>query len=334
MLKIANCGLLRTPKVYNALITTDENISPSRSFPIIQPHIHETGLAYPAYPFSNYNPFSLYDSYSPFSDGPAINPSFISRNNVPSGYSLTQQRNHFGVSHADDLNSSSDNNQSNEEQQKQDENSNQSPSQSNEPNSSPQQQQEHQNQITDDSPKQPDNSLAPNGMRDKSPIPLNEFGLPPSLIPIGPYGNNNYPVVQQNPINLAPYAYNSYPLAFDQFNGYQPNYQPNPYLPPFGYYPQPLDFSQLPPSIHNNRRFSKSGNTPHHQPLPNVKPTPPQKVPAQPPHIQHESTTLTGEPSSVIPLDDIKNFANKNKDIPDVPPPPLPSGAKKIPADE
>lgn len=49
-LQYVNCaGLLRTPKVYNALITTDENLTPSRAFPLIQPTIHETGIA--AFPF-------------------------------------------------------------------------------------------------------------------------------------------------------------------------------------------------------------------------------------------------------------------------------------------
>lgn len=229
-----------------------------------------------------------------------------------------------------DSNQAPENNQNNDEPPKPEQNSSESPSTTNESNSPPQQ----QNQITDDSPKQPDNSLSFNsyqsGISEKSPIPLNEFGLPPSLIPFRPYSNNNYPVGQQNPINLAPYAYNSYPLAFDHFNGYQPN----PYLPPFGYYPQPLDFSQLPAAAinHNNRRFSKSGNTPQQQPLPNERqpPSPPQQPPSALPQSPQESTA----PAAVIPLDDIKNFANKNKDIPDVPPPPLPSGAKKTSADE
>lgn len=50
--------LLRTPKVYNAIITTDEMLTPSRAFPLIQPVIQ------PAIPvFSSFYP-GLYDPYS------------------------------------------------------------------------------------------------------------------------------------------------------------------------------------------------------------------------------------------------------------------------------
>lgn len=63
-----------------------------------------------------------------------------------------------------------------------------------------------------------------NSNTEKSPIPLNEFGFPPSLINVS--GG-------KNPINLAPYPYSSYPLIYDQFGGYP---QP-PYLPPFGALP-------------------------------------------------------------------------------------------------
>lgn len=325
VLKLANCGLLRTPKVYNALITTDENISPSRSYPIIQPHIHETGLAYPAYPFGGYNPFNVYDPYSPFSAGPSINPAFIGRNNVPIGFPTNEQRNHLGRPHADDQSFDDNNSETNDNPQEENPGN-----PSNEPNLPPP---PASDQITDDSPKQPDNALNANSNNsEKSPIPLNEFGLPPSLIPVNPYGNNYQP--QPNPINLAPYAYNSYPLAFDHFNGYQPN----PYLPPFGYYPQPLDFSQL--ASNNNRRYSKSGNQPplpasQSQPSPNSihpqQPPPPKQQPKLPPSPNPQES-LSGP--AVVPLDDIKNFPKKNKDIPDVPPPPLPSGAKTSPADE
>lgn len=39
-------GLLRIPKVYNAVITSNQNLSPSRAFPVIQPVIHRTAVAY------------------------------------------------------------------------------------------------------------------------------------------------------------------------------------------------------------------------------------------------------------------------------------------------
>lgn len=37
-------GLLKIPKVYNALITSDQNLTPSRAFPVIQPVVHRTAL--------------------------------------------------------------------------------------------------------------------------------------------------------------------------------------------------------------------------------------------------------------------------------------------------
>lgn len=39
-------GLLRIPKVYNAVITSNQNLSPSRAFPVIQPVIHRTAVGY------------------------------------------------------------------------------------------------------------------------------------------------------------------------------------------------------------------------------------------------------------------------------------------------
>lgn len=51
--------LLRTPKVYNAIITTDENLTPSRAFPIIQPVIQ------PAIPlFGSFYPSNVFDAYN------------------------------------------------------------------------------------------------------------------------------------------------------------------------------------------------------------------------------------------------------------------------------
>ncbi|KAL2724047.1 hypothetical protein V1478_008560 [Vespula squamosa] len=39
-------GLLRVPKVYNAVITSNQNLSPSRAYPVIQPVIHRTAIGY------------------------------------------------------------------------------------------------------------------------------------------------------------------------------------------------------------------------------------------------------------------------------------------------
>lgn len=48
--------LRKKPKVYNALITTDDNLTSSRAYPVIQPTIHEPGYA----PFGPFNPFGFY----------------------------------------------------------------------------------------------------------------------------------------------------------------------------------------------------------------------------------------------------------------------------------
>lgn len=62
----AHCGLLRTPRVYNALITTDQNLKPSQAFPVIQPHIQES--PYIPYSFNTYSPFNVFDPYSQLSN--------------------------------------------------------------------------------------------------------------------------------------------------------------------------------------------------------------------------------------------------------------------------
>ncbi|XP_029051705.1 uncharacterized protein LOC114880170 [Osmia bicornis bicornis] len=50
-------GLLRVPKVYNAVITSNQNLSPSRAFPVIQPIIHRTAVGYvPPYYYTQVSP--------------------------------------------------------------------------------------------------------------------------------------------------------------------------------------------------------------------------------------------------------------------------------------
>ncbi|XP_043280049.1 phosphatidylinositol 4,5-bisphosphate 5-phosphatase A [Venturia canescens] len=39
-------GLLRVPKVYNAVITSNQNLAPSRAYPVIQPVVHRTAIGY------------------------------------------------------------------------------------------------------------------------------------------------------------------------------------------------------------------------------------------------------------------------------------------------
>lgn len=65
MVAVANCqgkaALRRKPKVYNALITTDEDLVQSRAYPVIQPTIHESGIAH----YGPLGPFSPYGVYNP-----------------------------------------------------------------------------------------------------------------------------------------------------------------------------------------------------------------------------------------------------------------------------
>lgn len=42
----ASPGLLKVPKVYNALVTSDQNLAPSRAYPVIQPVVHRTAIGY------------------------------------------------------------------------------------------------------------------------------------------------------------------------------------------------------------------------------------------------------------------------------------------------
>ena len=60
---ITNCegkaALRRKPKVYNALITTDEDLVQSRAYPVIQPTIHESGIAH----YGPYNPYGVYNPH-------------------------------------------------------------------------------------------------------------------------------------------------------------------------------------------------------------------------------------------------------------------------------
>ncbi|XP_037028282.1 interleukin enhancer-binding factor 3 isoform X2 [Bradysia coprophila] len=103
--------LRRKPKVYNALITTDQNLTPSRAFPVIQPHLQET-YAYPSYSYRSYSPLGLYNngfqygsaaaSYNGFHHSyPRINPgivqgrNFFSRDEIHS--TLPPISNDFGL---------------------------------------------------------------------------------------------------------------------------------------------------------------------------------------------------------------------------------------------
>jgi len=63
LVAFASCAkrLLKTPKIYNALITTDDELMPSRAFPVIQPVLQ------PAFPvLSPFYPGTYFDPYNPY----------------------------------------------------------------------------------------------------------------------------------------------------------------------------------------------------------------------------------------------------------------------------
>lgn len=139
----------------------------------------------------------------------------------------------------------------------------------------------------------------------KNQIPLNDLGLPPSLIPLPTYGNQHHG--QQRPISLQPYPFSSYPLTYDPYGGYNQN----PYLPPFnGYYPS------VPTQNQGNE------NKPEEETTKDKKEEEPEVE--NPEDQKSEETTQKKIDESTE--QDVKNITKKDKNIPDVPPPPIPSG--------
>lgn len=188
------CGLLRTPKVYNALITTDQNLTPSRAYPVVQPTI-QAPYFYSPLAYNGFNPYGFYDPYASFNFGNI--PGYVARYN----------------SKADTISAVANEIRPNEQPA--------APAAAGVAVAAA--------AAAATTTKNEINSINA-GVTEKSPIPLNEFGLPPSLIPISP----SYNTVNHRPVDLAPYSYNSYPLIFDQYGGFQQG----PYLPHFGFLPQ------------------------------------------------------------------------------------------------
>jgi hypothetical protein len=307
---LSECGILRTPKVYNALITTDDNLQPSRAFPVIQPVIQETGIAWNA----PWNPYNLYDPYNNFQN--AI---------IPSRFD--------GASRAQFPNE-----QQPQPQQPQQPPQPQQPQQEAQQEPQPEPLPENQTaapsnveatpvaqpEPVTEAPKLPENqqpfvpaepSSAPEQRPadERSPIPLNEFGLPPSLVPLQTY-TRSYPY--------------SFPFLYDSF-GNQQSFNQYPVLPPLSFVPQ-FQPNVLPPyqeqffgMIAPQNPQSEQGIRNQLIPAAQV----PNQIPEQEPvnNQQPESANNPPQPEIVPTISDsIKNNANKNEEIPDVPAPPLP----------
>ncbi|ALC48051.1 CG15506, partial [Drosophila busckii] len=260
--------LRKKPKIYNALITTDDNLTSSRAYPVIQPTIHEPGYTHA--PFGPYNPFNF---YSPplVRFGQPLVPGLSPNEQLP--YPLPSATQFPPVYAAYDP-----------------------------------QEQLPREQQPEAQPTQPElmaHAEAASGetaVKEQQPLPLNNQGLPPVLIHL-----NSHNQKQQPAAHLPPYPYNQYPLVYDQMSGYLR--QRESYLPPYDYYP-----SQGYPTTRN----------------PTAAETAP-PPPMQPKPLELQSLPLD-ELDNTPSFEDIKNGSeNKNSDVPDVPPPPIPSGPKRPP---
>lgn len=334
-------GLLRTPKVYNAVITTDENLTPSRAYPVVQPVVHEAGLTYP---FGAFGPFGLYNTFNHF-------PGFYQPQAAPgTNAAHVQGRNSFYTNREP-------------EPQLQDTPIETLPGAKPIPETNlplreaptPELIPEPNNSIAPKAPEGPRPNYEARPADPKQPLQLNEFGLPPSLIPLQNYNPNGQN--QQPTYSVPGYPYN-FPVLYDSFGNYNPT-QYQSVLPPFGYFPQlaqpnPYFTHNIAPNgpasnavdpqqvnragreqeLQEDAKAELQDGTPssnsEEEGVPESNTTTAgaeADVPEGPKPEEgqkSESTPLEVEP---IP-DSIKNNANKSKDIPDVPPPPIPSGAK------
>ncbi|XP_058824937.1 tyrosine-protein phosphatase non-receptor type 23 [Topomyia yanbarensis] len=326
-------GLLRTPKVYNAVITTDENLTPSRAYPVVQPVVHETGLTYP---FGGFGPFGLYNALNGF-------PGFYQPQPPPVGTSAAQNqgRNAFYTSRE-------------AEPLLQDTPIETIPGAKPYPETNlplreapvPEIIPEPNNSIAPKAPEGPRPNFEPRPADPKNQLQLNEFGYPPSLIPLTSYNGNG-----QNPpaFNIQGYPYN-FPVLYDSFGNYNPA-QYQSVLPPFGYFPQltqpnPYFTQNITPNgpagnavdpllFNRNGREQELQAAAAKENLPDGGNGAPLGVPEPPPagpglvEKLVEDSKSEGAPPGADLADSIKNNANKNQEIPDVPPPPIPSGAKE-----
>ncbi|XP_037951846.1 proline-rich receptor-like protein kinase PERK9 [Teleopsis dalmanni] len=283
------CYAQRRPRIYNALITTDENLISSRAYPVIQPTIHETRLA--QYPFGPY-------AYSPFVRfGQPVAPGLGPRQQLP--YPLPQSQ--FPPQF---MRRPLPSYVPPQPYPQQTETPNPPTAPAQQPTS---QQSAQQNPNEPPTPQSPGAGKTPQD--GKVPIPLNEYGLPPSLIPL-----SQYPHPNANSVHLPPYGFNPVnPLGFNSPYGYRDNF-----LPPYDYLP--------------NHMQGFAGPQPTQTPSTNA-PTP-TDINTEPSDATEtdstfETTQTNPQVATTPSFDSIKNASNKPKDIPDVPPPPIPAGKPK-----
>ncbi|CAH2102335.1 unnamed protein product [Euphydryas editha] len=240
----------RVPKVYNALITSNQNLEPSKAFPLYQPVLQNTF------------PFPLQTVV--YGDLPLANrvlpiPAFLPKDSKTKPEEIPSSTPEPAV----------------------DAEASEKPSEMAEP-SSPEQQ---DNKITPAPP------LAP---KTESPIPLNEFGLPTQVLPVGHIN----PAYQFTQLPAFPYTYPG--LRF--YNPYDP----------FG--------------------FHTYANWPLYQPLTNYL-GPALSIPDVKAEAPAAASTNSNKSSATPPPEpsdlNVLNYSAKDPAIPNVPPPPLPQGGLK-----
>ncbi|XP_075149064.1 uncharacterized protein LOC142223038 [Haematobia irritans] len=312
-------GLRRKPKIYNALITTDENLVQSRAYPVIQPTIHESGIAH-YHPFGPYGPYGSFYNPHLVRFGQPIAPNLTPKEQLPyplppgqfppqlMGQPLGPQPQLYpGYPQAPPSAAEAT---------------------TEEPPTMP---------TAAGAPEQPAPTVQPPTMlmpatgppapkdpnaeeklpSEQLPIALNQYGLPPSLIPL----RQPYPPAalasRQSPY-LPPYAFNQFP----------PLYYKNPpalrqqFLPPYGYLPTGPQFP-LSNAIPTDDSYPYPAQPATPAPTKAPKPT---TTEAQPPTETQESQ-VPAEPQPSF--ENIKNGSkSEDSNVPDVPPPPIPSGAK------
>ncbi|CAH0592526.1 unnamed protein product [Chrysodeixis includens] len=249
----------RVPKVYNALITSNQNLEPSKAYPVYQPVLHD------AFAFS-YQPAVFYGG------------DFLSKGLLPAAPALPpklpQPSAATPTSTAEPPSEAS-------------------PSSTEAPATSPEPA-KPEAEGSDPSPASP----APPQPKTESPIPLNEFGLPPQVLPLG---------------HIDP-LYNALP-QFSPFTYRYPGVRFYDPYDPFG--------------------FSPYANFPIYRPLTNLLG---QNLPVAADNINNVNSPVNSQVSSdqsaqtppPEPSDlNILNYSSKNPSIPNVPPPPLPQGGLK-----
>ncbi|KAG6462332.1 hypothetical protein O3G_MSEX013191 [Manduca sexta] len=248
----------RVPKVYNALITSNQNLEPSKAYPVYQPVLHET-YAFPLQPAIFYGgEFPFANSIIP---GPTPAPKVAQASEASP--SSTPETPTEVVSSSTEI----------------------APTTTAE--------------ISSPEPEEGKSTPAtPTAPKTQSPIPLNEFGLPPQVIPLGGL-NPAYDGFTQ----VGPFSY-----TYPGFRFYDPY--------------DPFSFQSLSPYA----------SFPLYRPLTNVLgpslPFYPGKEPAPSSPVQPTEKSAQTPPPEPSDLN-VLNYSSKDPAIPDVPPPPLPQGGLK-----